>query len=341
MSREQLIYNAVRSTDIDHRRLMAAIVVSVLVHAAALVGLPWEAPASRDHRPEQSLDVALVESAPTRPSDEARHIAEQDQQGHGERDHAQQPPGRPPTAGDEPSQGSKAENQKTATQADGDERNPEQVSEAATASKRDDREAVEGQREAQPPTPRAEAEQTPERPAPPAPGTREKQPAPSPEEGATDAAAPKADGRSLAQRSLAMAQSGQLSSQDRASRRSGQGKRHLHATSTKSAVEASYLRAWVRKVERVGAMNYPSEARRRDLGGSLILHVTLDDRGQLVDVEVGRSSGYKVLDEAATHIVELAAPFAPFPTEMRKRYDQLVITRTWVFRDHDRQIRMR
>ena len=49
------------------------------------------------------------------------------------------------------------------------------------------------------------------------------------------------------------------------------------------------------------------------------------------EVEINRSSGIKILDEAALRIVGLAAPYAPFPPDIAKDTDILSITRTWMF----------
>lgn len=106
---------------------------------------------------------------------------------------------------------------------------------------------------------------------------------------------------------------------------------YLDAVSAKSAVEAAYIDAWVKKVERVGNLNYPDEARRRQLSGSLVLNVLLDQDGNVLSLDLMNSSGERVLDDAAHRIVRLASPFAPFPAEMRKQYDRLTISRTWVF----------
>jgi protein TonB len=100
---------------------------------------------------------------------------------------------------------------------------------------------------------------------------------------------------------------------------------------TKEAVEASYLEAWVRKVERIGNLNYPEEARRRKLNGTLRLNVRLDAEGRVINMMISRSSGHEVLDEAAKHIVDLASPFAPFPKALRKKTDHIMIVRTWEF----------
>lgn len=94
---------------------------------------------------------------------------------------------------------------------------------------------------------------------------------------------------------------------------------------------AAYEKAWQEKVERIGNLNYPEQARRKNLTGSLVLSVGIRADGTVYKVQVRRSSGQPELDEAAKHIVHLAAPFAPFPVELREQADVLVITRTWKF----------
>lgn len=108
--------------------------------------------------------------------------------------------------------------------------------------------------------------------------------------------------------------------------------RRLTSASARATHDAYYLNAWVRKVERVGNLNYPSQARTDKLYGSLRLLVTISPDGKLQDVRVLESSGHQVLDDAATNIVRLAAPYAPFPPEMRRTTDVLEIVRTWQFR---------
>ena len=93
------------------------------------------------------------------------------------------------------------------------------------------------------------------------------------------------------------------------------------------------MEAWRAKVERVGNLNYPEEARRRKLAGQLVLDVALNPDGKINQITIRRSSGHKVLDDAAIRIVELAAPYAPFPEEIRAETDVLHITRTWQFLD--------
>jgi protein TonB len=86
----------------------------------------------------------------------------------------------------------------------------------------------------------------------------------------------------------------------------------------------------VGRVERVGNLNYPDEARRQGVYGELVLTVGLNRDGTIKSMDVIKSSGHKLLDEAAQRIVRLAAPFPSLPTD-KTRVDELYITRTWQF----------
>jgi len=105
----------------------------------------------------------------------------------------------------------------------------------------------------------------------------------------------------------------------------------IDAISAKSAVEAAYIDTWVKKIERIGNVNFPKEAIQRNLSGKLILNATLDHAGRVVDVKIDVSSGYRTLDNAALRIVQLASPYPPLPKSIRQKWDQLNITRTWIF----------
>ncbi|HUW38167.1 MAG TPA: energy transducer TonB [Rhodocyclaceae bacterium] len=98
---------------------------------------------------------------------------------------------------------------------------------------------------------------------------------------------------------------------------------------------AQYVEDWRQKVERVGNLNYPDSARGR-LYGSLVITVVIKSDGTLERVEVNRPSGHKLLDDAARRIVQLAAPFAPFPPDIRRDTDVIEITRTWTFTSADK-----
>ena len=97
---------------------------------------------------------------------------------------------------------------------------------------------------------------------------------------------------------------------------------------------AQYIEDWRQKVERIGTLNYP-EAARGKLYGSLVLSVSINHDGSLNRVDINRSSGYKVLDEAARRIVQMASPYSPFPPDIRRDTDILEITRTWYFTQGD------
>jgi protein TonB len=94
---------------------------------------------------------------------------------------------------------------------------------------------------------------------------------------------------------------------------------------------AQYVDNWRLKIERVGNLNYPEEAKVRKLYGRLQLTVGIKPDGDVESVEINRSSGYKVLDQAAIRIVRLASPFERFPQNIRVDTDILYITRTWTF----------
>ncbi len=98
---------------------------------------------------------------------------------------------------------------------------------------------------------------------------------------------------------------------------------------------AQYVEDWRLKVERIGNLNYPDAAKGR-LYGSLVMTVVIRNDGSLDKLELNRSSGQKVLDEAARRIVEMAAPYASFPDAIRRDTDIIEITRTWSFTTSDR-----
>ena len=102
-------------------------------------------------------------------------------------------------------------------------------------------------------------------------------------------------------------------------------------TRTREHVFAAYLEAWRTKVERVGNLNYPDEARRNRLSGRLQLDVALRPDVTIASIDVRRPSRHQVLDDAAVRIVKLAAPYARFPDAIAAKVDVLHIVRTWVF----------
>jgi protein TonB len=109
----------------------------------------------------------------------------------------------------------------------------------------------------------------------------------------------------------------------------------LNAASTMRDKGAWYKDEWRKKVERIGNLNYPDDARRQGIYGGLRLLVSINRDGTLYEVQVLESSGQKLLDQAALRIVRLAAPFAPFTGDLAD-VDRLEIIRTWRFERGDR-----
>jgi periplasmic protein TonB len=99
--------------------------------------------------------------------------------------------------------------------------------------------------------------------------------------------------------------------------------------------DALYVESWRQKVEKVGNLNYPEAAKNLKMYGQLRMTVSIKADGSIEKIEIDKSSGHKVLDEAAKHIVELAAPYSRFPDDMHKEVDILSITRTWTFTKED------
>jgi protein TonB len=98
---------------------------------------------------------------------------------------------------------------------------------------------------------------------------------------------------------------------------------------------ARYIEDWRLKVERIGNLNYPEAARAQKLYGSLLLTTGIRADGSVESVIVERSSGKRILDLAASHIVQMGSPYAPFPPDIRRDTDILYITRTWTFAPGD------
>ena len=101
---------------------------------------------------------------------------------------------------------------------------------------------------------------------------------------------------------------------------------------------ARYIEDWRAKIERVGELNYPQAARDRRIYGSMVVTVSIKADGSLERVEINRPSGQRILDAAALRIVQLAAPFAPFPADIARDTDILSITRTWIFTRSDQLV---
>lgn len=112
----------------------------------------------------------------------------------------------------------------------------------------------------------------------------------------------------------------------------GAAHRELLVTpSTRTSEVAAYLDAWKRRIEQVGTLHFPNEARRRHLSGNPVIEVVLASGGGLIRAGVQRTSGYAELDQAALEILKLAAPFEAFPAELASRHEVLRFAYEWQF----------
>jgi periplasmic protein TonB len=145
---------------------------------------------------------------------------------------------------------------------------------------------------------------------------------------------PQVSGRDLADRSLAMLNLQAQISRQTQSYQERPRKRFIGANAREYRF-AQYEEDWRAKIERIGTVNYPAEARGK-LYGTLRLTVTIRPDGSVESIDLDRSSGEKILDQAAFRIVQMAGPFAAFPESIRKDTDLLVITRTWFFAQGDK-----
>lgn len=281
-----------------------------LVHGVLLLTLSFTLP--EPEPPQQTLDVTLAQYPQQEAPEQADFIAEHNQRGSGSADTVSTP------STTEIAPLNSEQSQQQAAQ-------PMQAPESAEL-------APPAQ---QPPEKQAEQQTgdqtaTPDRlthQAPDAPAVSEAAPPPQ-----ASASAPKvSNSTSLMARSLEMASLHAKLDLIREERAKKPRVLRLTSAATRSHKYAAYLDNWRRRVETVGNLNYPEQARRQGVHGTLRLLVALNPEGHVVNVEILGSSGHRVLDDAAIRIVQLASPFQSFPVEMRKHVDRLEIIRTWKF----------
>jgi periplasmic protein TonB len=157
---------------------------------------------------------------------------------------------------------------------------------------------------------------------------------PQPEQGRQDSALKTADTTDLVTKSFDMARLEAQISKDWDGYLKRPKRKYIGARAQEYRF-AAYVESWRQKVEKIGNLNYPEEAKANKLYGQLLMTVSIRADGSLENVEINKSSGHKVLDDAARRIVEMAAPYAVFPEDIRKDTDVLGITRTWTFTRED------
>ena len=286
-------------------RLGVTVFCAVIAHLILILGVTFT-PEDRPERRVDALDVVLVpwrsaEAAPDRPD----HLAQANRDGGGEstvKARPQAPRPAPPNAGKPAVEAAAAVGSRPAGRPGRPPRpDPERAGEASRA-----------------PDSAVEPAMTPSAPAAGPPTSAR----------GIDTATP--ENRSLAMAALSAEIERKLKAYAERPRRKWISAR------TREYEFAAYMDAWRRRIERIGNLNYPDEAVRRLLSGSLLLNVALNSDGTIESVTVRRSSGEHVLDDAAVRIVQLAAPFPAFPENIAEKVDVLHIERTWVFHSDNR-----
>jgi protein TonB len=287
-------------------RLGLSLTLAIVLHALLILGVSF-VPSRPAGVPEESLDVILVQERSEKPPGKADFLAQTSVDGGGDAKTRE----RPGTPLPSPIPGDKAELALAVSEAAPSP--PAPASQARVAATESAADKAANPAKAAKPADSTEADLAEQTPA-----------APSQAQQASPTAAQLMDS-SFAIASLNAEIRDRLVSQAR-------GPRRKFVTSmTHEYKYAAYMESWRSKVERIGNLNYPEEARRLGLSGSLILDVALHNDGSIEDIAVRRSSGQPILDQAAIRIVKLASPFAKFPEDIKSDADVLHITRTWQF----------
>ncbi len=272
--------------------LITAFFITVLVHSSIIFGITFTIPAPQKSKLSQTLDIVLVKTESEKPPEEPDYLAQADQMGGGNLKEKAKPTSKNP--GETPTQGNALQNKpKTAP-----------IPEAQQ-------------------TPKKSILSTPKPSQTKAPKLVKKK-KPKPKKTA------KVMTTSLSEIQQKIVDMEAML--DQQTKRYAKSPKATYITaSTRRTADAMYLFAWTKKIERIGNLNYPDQARKDKLEGQLTLSVTIAPDGHLINTRIRKSSGHKVLDDAAKRIVELAAPFAALPKEVLQGNNRVVITRTWQF----------
>ncbi len=335
-------------------RLSVTLFFAVCAHLIVVLGVTF---VHEERRPQaaNSLDVVLVQRRSEQAPEDAEFIGQANQEGGGQSEEAVRPatPLPSPLLANEPDVAAASPPSAPSTPVDAPPPIAPRPDVAEPARPAAPQSVVAVQRRDLPdevPAAEPRAERAPVKPTPQAQPRREPQqaraapvedtvpaerPEPEPAPSAESAPVQTLDAATLVRRSLAMAS---LSAEvdQRLDAYAKRPRRKWISARTREHKYAAYMEAWRSKVERVGNLNYPDEARRRRLSGNLLLDVALNADGSVNEITVRRSSGHTVLDDAAVRIVRLAAPFARFPDQIRKETDILHIQRTWRFLSSNR-----
>lgn len=117
---------------------------------------------------------------------------------------------------------------------------------------------------------------------------------------------------------------------ERVARDNARPRKHFNAVSTRKTPYAPYIDQWRQRIEQVGTKHYPSGVDGKSYG-SVQATLTIRADGSIADITINRPSDKPLLNQAVRRIAQLSAPFPPFPADMARQIDQLVLTRTWHF----------
>lgn len=312
-------------------RLIFTLLFSIIIHVAIILGVSFTVTSPPKNNSLVSLDITLAKQQTEIAPDEADYLAQVNNEGGGETDEKSPEPSPESALPIAQEAASPAQSEPTPTQEEPTpEREPEPIVEPVPVIT----EVVEKKPE---PVKPKQAE-----PKPPA-----KQPKLITQKEAerkveqvdlADSIEPVAVTPSLSASQLMFQTRNEIASlqqqlDDAAKSLSKRPKKRRVSASTKEYAAAAYMKSWEMKIERIGNMNYPQAAKREGLNGSLMLSVDINPDGSVPPdgIVISRSSGHKVLDDAAVKIVRLGAPYAAIPDDVLKDNDMLTIIRTWKF----------
>ncbi|WP_404300400.1 TonB family protein [Alicycliphilus denitrificans] len=106
-------------------------------------------------------------------------------------------------------------------------------------------------------------------------------------------------------------------------------KRYI-SPATREEVYAVYYDQLRRRVEDKGTQNFPEQGGKK-LYGELIMIVTVNHDGRVLETEVVQGSGNRLLDRRAQAIARAAGPFGHFGPAMRARADQIAVVSRFKF----------
>jgi len=273
-------------------RLGLTAFVSVLVHMTVILGVSFSLPDLSPNEPQPTLDITLVNTRSDEAPDEADFLAQANQEGGGDSDEAVVASSPPPVE-----TSTAAPQQVPVAALETDNRRQQRVDRPLTQDREDAGKLAETR-------PREQRTET-------TPSNRVGQ------------AESQALDRERAKLTAEISQFWQEYQK--------RPRRKFLSARTREYKYAEYMEHWRARVERVGNLNYPDKARRQGLTGSLVLDVAVKPDGSVHALNMVKSSGIKVLDDAARRIVRLAGPFEKFPADIREEVDILHITRTWQF----------